>query len=122
MATINIEHERDEQWAWPKGMEDKEYGPFVPGVTRGREPHGGGKWHVTVKARLQVHGLVYGRQYMWIDSGGNEPSEQWLAAIWAELDRQVLEDYHANRAAGWRPIKPPIDLDKVGGVPDADGQ
>lgn len=104
---IVIEHERDERWAWPKGMEDPEYGPFVDGVTRGREPHGDGSWHVTVKARIQLHAdVVYERVHTWVDDGV-EPSDEAMAALWARLDQDVTDDYHANRRAFLRPVSPP---------------
>jgi hypothetical protein len=56
MTDMVIEHERDERWAWPKGYEDKEYGIFADGVTRGREPMPGGTWHGILTARALVDG------------------------------------------------------------------
>jgi len=97
-AQLVIEHERDEQWAWPKGMEDKEYGPFCPGVTRGREPHGGGKWHVTLTAVAVVDGQRYAAQHSWIDRDDQTASLDAteakdaagkLDALWAQLDARV---------------------------------
>jgi hypothetical protein len=102
MDKLTIEHERDEMWAWPKGMGDKEYGDFAAGVTRGREPHGDGRWHGTLIARGLLDGVPFGEEkWSWIERAGDErKSDEALAAVWRQLDDKLRRRAGALMAEG----------------------
>lgn len=88
---LAFERERTEVWAWPKGMEDKEYGPFVDGVTRGREPHSGGAWHGRLTVRAVLAGVTIGEEtYTWVERADGEPDNPGrFDNVWRQLEARL---------------------------------
>lgn len=110
--TFTIEHERSERWAWPKGYEDKEYGPFVEHATRGREPMPGGAWHGTLTARALVDGKTVAQvQHHWIESSDTGAVRAADVTVGQEISRPntAMTPHPENPDRGGKPRPAGID-------------